>query len=187
MLESERCGTSANSLDVESKWADGDPISGMGSTLVQRRASLSDAEEISAILAAAFAQFRSLYTDGGFAATTPSAETVQLRLAAGPAWLAVLDNRAVGTVSVVVRGERLYVRGMAVLPSLRGLGVGAALLREVENFAAEQQVKSLYLSTTPFLHSAIRLYEAWGFTPTDEGPHDLFGTPLFTMEKSLRS
>jgi len=49
----------------------------------------------------------------------------------------------------------------------------------------ERGCKRLYLSTTPFLHSAIRLYERCGFRRTDEGPHDLFGTPLFTMEKGV--
>lgn len=41
------------------------------------------------------------------------------------------------------------------------------------------------LSTTPFLARAIRLYEQSGFQPTTEGPSDLFGTPLFTMVKTL--
>ncbi len=42
----------------------------------------------------------------------------------------------------------------------------------------------MFLSTTPFLHSAIRLYERFGYRRTDDGMNDLFGTPLFTMEKS---
>src|SRR5260370_227302 len=43
----------------------------------------------------------------------------------------------------------------------------------------------MYLSTTPFLDRAIRLYERFGFQRSDEGPLDLFGTPLFTMTKRL--
>jgi hypothetical protein len=38
---------------------------------------------------------------------------------------------------------------------------------------------------TPFLNTAIRLYEAFGFRRMNDGPHDLFGTPLFTMEKTV--
>jgi len=41
------------------------------------------------------------------------------------------------------------------------------------------------LSTTPFLHPAIALYERCGFARTGEGPVDLAGTPLFTMTKAL--
>jgi hypothetical protein len=43
----------------------------------------------------------------------------------------------------------------------------------------------LLLSTTPFLASAIRLYEQYGFVKSDRGPQNLFGTPLFAMEKPL--
>jgi short-subunit dehydrogenase len=40
------------------------------------------------------------------------------------------------------------------------------------------------LSTTP-LTRAISLYEQYGFRRSDEGPNNLFGTPLFTMVKVL--
>jgi hypothetical protein len=41
------------------------------------------------------------------------------------------------------------------------------------------------VSTTPFLLRAITLYERCGFRRTGDGPEDLSGTPLFTMEKTL--
>ena len=59
------------------------------------------------------------------------------------------------------------------------------LLTHVEKFAASQGFSRLFLSSTPFLDRAIRLYEAFGFRRTAEGPHELFGAPLFTMEKLL--
>jgi GNAT superfamily N-acetyltransferase len=103
----------------------------------------------------------------------------------GPVWVAVRDGAVVGTVSVVPRGESLYLRGMAVLPAARGRGLGEALLSRVEEFAAAHGYERLWLSTTPFLSRAIRLYERAGFRRSDDGPHELFGTPLFTMEKAL--
>lgn len=151
------------------------------------RADISDVPTVAQVLLCAFQSFRPLYTQGGFAATTPSAETIGQRFHEGPIWLAVTDGETLGTVAAMVRGERLYVRSMAVLPSARGRGVGSALLREVEGYAAEQRCRSLYLSTTPFLHDAIRLYERFGFRRVEEEPQNLFGTPLFTMEKQLQS
>jgi hypothetical protein len=44
----------------------------------------------------------------------------------------------------------------------------------------------LLLSTTPFLDRAIRLYEKFGFRRNGEPPHDLFGTPLITMDKIIK-
>jgi len=64
--------------------------------------------------------------------------------------------------------------------------LGALLLKATEDFALAQGHKRLTLSTTPFLNQAIRLYERYGFQRTADGPHDLHGTPLFTMVKNLR-
>jgi len=74
---------------------------------------------------------------------------------------------------------------MAVVPAARGQSVGELLLRQVESYATERGYARLVLSTTPFLHRAIRLYEKFGFTRNGDGPHELAGTPLFTMEKIL--
>jgi putative acetyltransferase len=74
---------------------------------------------------------------------------------------------------------------MVVRPTARGQRIGERLLAQVENFAVAEGLGRLFLSTTPFLDRAIRLYERLGFQRINEGPHDLFGTPLFTMEKFL--
>jgi ribosomal protein S18 acetylase RimI-like enzyme len=58
-------------------------------------------------------------------------------------------------------------------------------MRQLELFAVSKKAERLYLSTTPFLFSAIRLYEALGFRRTGEPPDDLFGTPLVTLAKRL--
>jgi len=88
-------------------------------------------------------------------------------------------------VSAVLNENGLYVRGMAVIPSARGLGAGARLLAHVCDVAAAARAPRLFLSTTPFLAGAIRLYTAFGFVRTEDGPDHLCGTPLFTMEKRL--
>ncbi len=148
-----------------------------------RRAARDDAPAIAEVLYQSFVEFRPLYTDGGFAATALAAEHVLARMQEGPVWVALCEAVILGTVAAVVRGGSVYVRGMAVLPVARGSGAGAALLRQVEDWALSNGHTRLFLSTTPFLDSAIRLYEKSGFRRTDDGAHDLFGTPLFTMEK----
>ena len=104
----------------------------------------------------------------------------------GPIWVALHREEIVGTVSVVPKGEELYIRGMAVLPAARGKRIGELLLLHIEKFANSNGHKRLFLSTTPFLARAIRLYERFGFRRCDEGSHDLFGTRLFTMVKILQ-
>lgn len=150
-----------------------------------RLAVAGDAAAIAALLADAFAEYRSQYTEQGFDATVITAEQVADRLTDGPIWIALHDTTIVGTVASVRKGESLYVRSMAVHPSARGRHLGSRLLKQIEDYAATQGLHRLFLSTTPFLDGAIGLYEKAGFHRVDEGPHDLFGTPLFTMEKWL--
>jgi ribosomal protein S18 acetylase RimI-like enzyme len=150
-----------------------------------REAGSQDAAAIAAVLYESFLEFRALYTDGGFAATALTEEQIRIRMAEGPVWVAMRDATVLGTVAAVVKGSRLYMRGMAVLPSARGLGVAARLLEQVEQRAVSEGCRSVFLSTTPFLSAAIRLYEKSVFRRTDEGPHELGGTPLFTMEKNI--
>jgi GNAT superfamily N-acetyltransferase len=150
-----------------------------------RDAKPHDAPAVAQILHDSFVEVRTLYTEGGFAATTPNAPQVLLRMQEGPVWVASGDHALIGTVAAVVKGEFVYIRGMAVLPSSRGGGAGVALLRHAEEWAANRGHRHLLLSTTPFLVSAIRLYERAGFARTGAAPHDLFGTPLFTMAKNI--
>jgi N-acetylglutamate synthase-like GNAT family acetyltransferase len=152
-----------------------------------RLATQDDAPSIAALLYDSFQEYEPLYTPEGFKATTPAADVIRPRISEGPMWVALQDGIIVGTLSVAPKGEALYVRRMAVLPAARGHRIGELLLRHVEDFALAQGYKRMFLSTTPFLDRAIRLYEKWGFQRTDEAPHDLFGTPLFTMVKTLPS
>ena len=145
----------------------------------------SDAAQIASLLFESFAEYKALYNRESFAATAISSEQAAKRIAEGPVWVAVSGKRIVGAVSVIPRGDSLYIRGMAVHPSARGQQVGGRLLTTVEQFAALGKFRRMLLSTTPFLDRAIRLYEHFGFSRINEGPHDLFGTPLFSMEKVI--
>jgi len=150
------------------------------------RATADEAASIAAALHQAFAEYRSLYTAEAFAITTPTPTEIEQRWNEGPIWSVVKDGRLVGTVAAVAKGDALYIRSMAVVPSAKRQGIGKMLLVEVERFARAGGFQRMLLSTTPFLDDAIRLYQRFGFERIREGPHHLAGTPLFTMEKAVR-
>jgi ribosomal protein S18 acetylase RimI-like enzyme len=152
-----------------------------------RRATVSEMQAVAAVLRDAFLEFKSLYTEAAYAETTPDLDTLRRRLAEGPIWVARLRGKIVGTISAVKKPNGIYVRSTAVLPSARGNRIAGMLLEEVESFAVSCRAERLFLSTTPFLHAAIHLYEDFGFRRTSERPHDLLNTPLFTMEKKLQA
>lgn len=148
-----------------------------------RTANPDDAAAIASVLAAAFTEYESLYTEKAYAATIPSEAIIKNRFTEGKTWVAVVEEKIVGTVSVFPRNESLYIRSMAIMSEARGHRIGGHLLSEIECYAVAQGFRRLTLSTTPFLNRAIRLYEKFGFAPS--GTDDLFGTPLMTMEKEL--
>ena len=148
-------------------------------------ATAADAANISKVLLDSFIQFKSFYTDKAFAATTISANEVVERMDEGKVWIALKDNTVIGTVAVVKKEEGLYIRGMAVLPEARGLKTGWKLLEQVQRYAIENNFKSLLLSTTPYLTSAIHLYEKFGFKQIDGMDDSFFGTLIMQMKKKL--
>ena len=159
-------------------------VEGVRSVLV-RTAHVNESLAIASILRQAFIEYEHLYTPSAFAATTPTSAQIQERWNEGPVWAAVQNESVVGTVAAVAKPNGLYIRSMAVLPFARGRGITVQLLEVVESFAVSEHHGFLFLSTTPFLTSAIRLYERFGFQRSKEDPQDLFGTPLFTMIKQL--
>jgi len=152
-----------------------------------RRAKADDAPVVASTLYEAFAEFRAFYTPLAFAATAISAAEVRARMAEGPLWVALSDDSICGTVGAFAQESAVLVRGMAVLAIVRGRRIGEALLKQTEVFAIEHGHQSLRLTTTPFLHSAIRLYERFGFCRVPGDSAELFGTPVFWMEKKLKS
>lgn len=150
-----------------------------------RRAEAADAVVITLVLRKSFAEFEPAYTPEAFAATVSSPDRILDRLSEGPIWVAVFEDAIVGTVSALAKGDSLYIRGMAVDPAVRARKIGYRLLMCVEEFAVQNRFTRMLLSTTPFLTRAIHLYELFGFHRSNEGPDNLFGTPLFTMVKSL--
>jgi N-acetylglutamate synthase-like GNAT family acetyltransferase len=152
-----------------------------------REASEGDSETVAALLRQAFAEYEPLYTAEGFAATTPDAKGVAARLREGPIWLAIHDGTTLGTAGAVCQSEQCYVRGVAVLPDWRSCGVASSLMATIEHFALQNKACRMFLTTTPFLNDAIRLYLRLGFERIDDSPLDLYGTPLIGMTKPLSS
>jgi GNAT superfamily N-acetyltransferase len=152
--------------------------------LLVREASQTDIRFISELLGHAFAEFEALYTPEAYVATVLPVEGVRNRLDEGPVWVAERKSAVIGTVAAIFVSNVLMVRGMAVHPTARGLGVAKKLLHEVEDFARQNGYKQLSLFTTPFLTQAISMYQSAGFRFTGEtaNPH---GTRLLRMVKAL--
>ena len=151
--------------------------------MIIRSATKEDSQSITAVMVEAFQDFKHLYTIEAYNATVISPEEVCSRIDEGPLWLAENEGKVLGTISLLVKAQEAYVRGMAVLPAAQGLGVGLALLRQAEAFALENNCQRLFLITTLYLDKAIRFYEQFGFVRMGKGEESFLGTPSFQMEK----
>jgi ribosomal protein S18 acetylase RimI-like enzyme len=158
----------------------------MTSVVTLRLATPDDSDTVADLIYEAFAPFESEYTAGAWEYTTPKADAIRPRFEEGPVWIAEMDGEAVGTVSGMRDGDRVYIRSMAIKPTAQRNGIGQKLLDALERYAREQRFEKLYLYTTYVLPGAQRLYEKNGFyvlreTPPEEW-YDMGG---LEMEKSL--
>lgn len=87
--------------------------------------------------------------------------------------LARLDGRVVGMLVLVLfrlpTGMRAWIEDVVVETSVRGGGVGEALIREALHRATAAGARTVDLTSRPSRADAIRLYERLGFERRDTG------------------
>ena len=151
-----------------------------------RRATSADADAVLHCLRTAFEPYESRYTPEGFADTVLTSRSVSRRLDDMTVLVATTsDDEVVGTIGLAHpnRAEG-HLRGMAVLPSWHGRGVGEQLLT-----AAEAELRGLgcvrvTLDTTEPLERAMRFYEKHGFARSGRVA-DFYGMRLIEYVKEL--
>jgi len=95
--------------------------------------------------------------------------------------VAVDADGVVGTCRVLIDGEIGRLGRMAVERSVRGRGVGAAILAAAERSAVDAGARSMRLHAQRYVED---LYAAAGYAPYGE-PFVEEGIPHVAMEKSL--
>ena len=151
-----------------------------------RKAKGEDSPGILACLREAFQEFRERYTREGFLETVLTPMTLGERLEAMSVFVAVnSQEQVVGTIaSSVVSLEEGHLRGMAVLPSMRGTGIAAQLLSRAEAELAQFRCARVTLDTTEPLLRAMRFYEKHGYRRSGK-TKDFFGMLLIEYQKTL--
>ena len=151
-----------------------------------RKANGGDSLGILDCLRAAFEQYRQHYTTAGFLDTVLTAAALQKRFEIMTIFVALdVQQKISGTIACNALGAEGHLRGMAVLPHLRGAGIAELLLRSAEEELRSKECKRVTLDTTEPLQRAMRFYQKQGYQRSGKVT-DFFGMPLIECEKILR-
>ena len=149
----------------------------MGTVHIRRRTLASP--EAAQLIAALNAELTTTFPEPG--ATHFSLSDAQVVAGDGAFLVAYLDDVAVGCGAVRRLDETTAeIKRMYVNPSVRGRGIGRALVEALEREARLVGVTTIVLETGTRLASAIKLYEAMGYAHIP-----LFGEYLSSPDTSL--
>lgn len=104
----------------------------------------------------------------------------------GYIFFATINNKAVGTVALIKRGNGVYeLSKMAVTQVHQGMRIGQKLMYYTINFAGINGFKTLFLESNTILEPAIRLYKKVGFKETPKSKDSPYERSNIRMELKL--
>ena len=104
------------------------------------------------------------------------------------------ENKIEGCVFLDIRGNKLYLGMLSVLPALQAKGTGKELMKAAELHAKKNNCDTIFMRVISIRHELISWYERKGYQKTGATEpfpeNDPFGTPTTTfhfniMEKQL--
>jgi GNAT superfamily N-acetyltransferase len=100
-------------------------------------------------------------------------------------WACEHNDRMIGFLLLMDRGEAAQLRYFLIEPEYRGIGMGLRLLNLYMDFLRECGYKSSYLWTTHELTTAAALYKRLGYKLTEEKASNSFGKLLTEQRYDL--
>jgi GNAT superfamily N-acetyltransferase len=89
----------------------------------------------------------------------------------GRLYVAKIADAAIGVGGLKLLSESVgEIKRMFVRPTVRGLGVGRAIVQRLVDDARELRCETVFLESAPFMHSAHALYRSVGFVSSDAYP-----------------
>jgi GNAT superfamily N-acetyltransferase len=149
-----------------------------------RQATLEDAEAVHKVVLAAFEEYRGVLPVS-VSALDESVEDVRKAIFDGRVLLAVEDGQAVGTVRYEVKPDLLYVGRLAIVPSRRGQGIGAALMAHVERLAPSLGRTRIQLATRESIPGNLVFYERLSYQVVERVQHPRGPDIVVWFEKEL--
>jgi len=100
-------------------------------------------------------------------------------------WVCEHNDRRIGFLLLMDRGDAAQLRYFFIEPDYRGIGLGSKLMSLYMDFLRECGYKASYLWTAHELTTAAALYKRHGFRLTEEKESTAFGKPLIEQRYDL--
>jgi predicted N-acetyltransferase YhbS len=153
-------------------------------SLELREAADADIPTIVAVTHASFAEYIGRL-DPPSGVHKETVESVGEKLTGGHSVLAIVECEVVGSVYYSLAGDYVYLGRLAVLPSYRSQGIGAALIDYVERRAVELGLPHVRLGVRVVLAHLRAYYERLGYRAYEERFHEGYTTPTYVMMEKL--
>lgn len=144
-----------------------------------RRATLKDAEDIRALVNAAFEGYIPLIGRKPLPMTADHTDLIQNH----DAWVLEENNEIIGVLEMVVKEDDLYIDTVAVSKTHQSRGIGNQLLNFSETRARELGLKATTLFTNERYTALLEMYARHGYIETHRIP--VQGTDAVHMRKTL--
>ncbi|HEY1869989.1 MAG TPA: GNAT family N-acetyltransferase [Chitinophagaceae bacterium] len=102
-------------------------------------------------------------------------------------WICEHENKIIGFLALVHRGDAAQLRYFILQPEYRGIGLGNKLMNLYMNFLKEKKYRSSFLWTTNELPTSAHLYKKFGFKLTEEKRSNAFGKAVVEQRYDLIS
>ena len=100
-------------------------------------------------------------------------------------WACEHNNRTIGTLVLLDRGDAAQLRYYLLEPEYRGMGLGTKLMDSFMEFLRGCGYQSSYLWTTEQQLTAAKVYKRYGYQLTEDKPSTAFGVPLTEQRYDL--
>lgn len=148
-------------------------------------AGAADADLVRESMRRAFGQYRERLAVPTSALEETVAD-VRTAMARGGAFLARDGETVVGSVRYQLREGHVYAERVSVDPAYRGRGVGAALMRAIEDLARAADYPEIQIGVRASLSANMRFYEDLGYRTRSSAPHPRGADYDMTLSKDLR-
>lgn len=158
---------------------------GVGISITGLPAHFDRWDDLLALIRRAFAYMDGII-DPPSSAHLLTADTLAEKAKRETGFLAIENGRVVGCVFALERAQDFYVGKLAVEPRLQAQGIGARLMRAVEDLARERGKDAIELQTRIELTTNHAAFARLGFRETERTAHEGYDKPTsITMRKVL--